>query len=420
VEAEEVCRKAIADFPAEVVPRTSLAAVLRAAGRYAEAEAEYRTINKDFPDAAVPFVGLAYLLLRQGAKHRAEVLNLVSTALKLDPKNRYAVRLQSQLVTAPGEALAAIADEWDTVVGQLLEGSPRYHDVATDDSRQEIRPADAGETQDLDPCTPPSADVDSRDTDARSTQPPKPIVDPVHLAALLAEASFYRAWAVRSAPEAAEQLRERAEDCLARAEGLAPGDVCVAAEYAALEAAHVPPEKLDRRLAVELGKYPASTRLLVLKARVEREQARLSQRRLTEESLAELLLAPARLRALDPSLVPVFHLQRGLAALALTNGDMRRQKAAEGFESFRRVVARRAAEERADREASRDFRAAGMLGFHEWLCETTEARLFRGLPVQGEVSAESVQALEQSLPAARALFEEVEEVMVGRLVFSSV
>ena len=133
-----------------------------------------------------------------------------------------------------------------------------------------------------------------------------------------------------------------------------------------------------------------------------------------------MLQAPNRLRALDPALTPVFHLEKGLATLALLDGAVRIQKAAEAFTSFRRTVSRNASEERADREASHDRRASEIPRFHEWLQRTTSERLFAGFSESEVVSPEEVPVLEKSLATNPLIFEEVEDAMIDRLAFAGV
>ncbi len=245
-------------------------------------------------------------------------------------------------------------------------------------------------------------------------------MDLLEVAALVAEAQFFRNWARRISPEQAPSLRQRAGELLARGEDLLPQDPQVAAAKAALECDDGTPDQAAQTLFTQLGKYPAAAPLLVLKARLDRETARRDHRHLSEAGLADLLQAPTRLRDTDPLLMPVFHLQKGLAALALLDGAARLDTAAGSLTNFRRTVARRAVGERADRESSRDARAKDTPGFHEWLQRTTNQRLFGGVADPEAVRAEDVPCIEHLLTERPFAFDEVEDTIVDRLAYAGV
>ncbi len=156
-EAEEVYRQTTERFPGDVVARTGLAEVLKAAERYSEAEEVYRQTIERFPedvfarngladtlrrahrlaDAEITyrdsiaagrfdratFVGLAFLLLKKGEAGRAEGLSLVEGALRLDPRDPYALSLKQKLETAQAADIAAIADEWEFIADEVFVAS---------------------------------------------------------------------------------------------------------------------------------------------------------------------------------------------------------------------------------------------------------------------------------------------------------
>jgi hypothetical protein len=254
------------------------------------------------------------------------------------------------------------------------------------------------------------------------TSPAKspPLPDSLEIGALIAEAHFYRSWAARSPLETALAHREKAAALLAKADALSPQDAQVAAEKGALEWSQGNCGQVGQALLTQLGNHPAAAPLLVLKARLDREVARGEQRRLNDVAFADLLQAPNRLRDLDPSLMPVFYLEKGLAALALLDGTVRIETAANAFTSFRHTVACRAAEEKADREASSDKRARMLPRFHEWLQTTTNQRLFSGIPDPETVRAEDVSLIERSLTERPVAFDEVEDTIVDRLAYAGV
>jgi len=457
-EAEEVCRQTIERFPEDVFARTGLAEVLKAAERYPEAEEVYRQTIERFPedvfarngladtlrrahrssDAEIAYrdsiatgyfdcttyVGLAFLLLKRGEAGRAEALSLVEAALRLDPRNPYALSLKQKLETAQATDIAGIADEWKFIADEVL--------VASEATDQEdvggVGGIEVGSlrSEQSSPETPllfPGA----HEEEAEIAQlEPSPIaarerpVDLLEVAAFVAEAQFFRSWARRVSPEQAPSLRQRAGELLARAEDLLPQDPQVAAEKAALECDDGTPDQAAQTLFTQLGKHPAAAPLLVLKARLDRETARREHWQLSEAGLAQLLQAPSRLRDTDPALTPVFHLEKGLAALALLDGAARLDTAAASLTNFRRTVAHRAAGERADRESSHDARTKETPRFHEWLQTTTNQRLFGGVPDPEAVRVEDVPCIEHLLTERPFAFDEVEDTIVDRLAYAGV
>ena len=298
--------------------------------------------------------------------------------------------------------------------------------IASETSEREDD-AGVGEIEPVSPEIPLRFSGDNEEEEAPAHSEPSPIVaqeppqDLLEVSALVAEAQFYRAWAARSSPEQSASKRQRATELLGRAEALLPQDPQVVAERIALEWSRSNREWNAQTLLTQVGNHPATAPLLVLQARVDRETARREQRRLTDATLAELLEAPSRIRDMDSVLAPVFHLQRGLAALSLLDGPARIDTAAAAFTSFRHTVARRAAAEKADREASRDARATKTPRFHEWLQTTTNQRLFGGVPPDPEsVRAEDIPGIEQSLNERSFAFEDIEDTIVDRLAYAGV
>lgn len=429
-EAESLYRQTIKRFPENLFARNGLADTFRRAHRWADAEAIYReSIAEGFVDTPT-FVGLAYLLLRHGEAGRAEALNLLSEALRLDPRDPHVLALKQKLAPAQGTDLETIAEEWDAVADEFLATTPITEDEGDEiaEAEPEAASQSSGDLLDLESAfaqpdqsaKPPFGQIQARAVPAPARVRRPPAVDLLELAAMLAEASFFRHWAARSLPEAAAQHRDKAAALLATAERLAPNDPQVLAERAALESAQIGSETAASHLTIELDKHPGSAPLLVLKARLDREEARRAQRRLSDGAMADLLQAPNRLRDLDAAFAPVFHMQRGLAALALLDGAERLEQAAESFTSFRHTLSRRAKEERIDREASRDARARTQLRFHEWLQRTADAALFSGFSEPERVRIEEVPTLEQSVNDKPFLVEEIEEATVGRVAVAGV
>jgi tetratricopeptide (TPR) repeat protein len=475
-------RSIIAEFPDNFYARNGLADTLRRAGRFDEAEQAFRNaISADVVDSST-FVGLAFLLLKKGNAKRDEAFSLIRQALTIRPGDEIALKLRKKLQGAdvnvseiidewhdlPDELFGAattsevednaVSAETELSAGEIelrpgeTELGTGETDLSPSDTEENIsRPIESRSSHrpKSDPQIPIAGDRPGSDVSALSSETktikgkPKqtsapslfkrlassmlpqsvtvqrpPEVDTLEIAALLAEASFYRSWAARSLPHAAIPLRQKAKKLIARAESLSPHDAQSAAERVALEWSRTGNDTVAATLMIELSKHGASKPLLILKARLDRNNAHKTKRCLSEKALAELLQAPSRLRDLDPALIPVFHLQKGLAVLALLDGAIRVQQAADAFTSFRRTISRRASEERADREATRDRRTNQAPRFHEWLHRTTNERLFADLAVPEVVRVEDMPALERQLATNPYSFEEVEDVMVDRIAFA--
>ena len=422
-EATEVYRQTIERFPENVVARGGLADTLHRACRWDDAETTYReSIAAGYVNGVI-FVGLAYLLRRKGEAGRTEALALVDEALRLDWRNPYALDLRQKLQLGHTTDVAAITGEWEAVADEIL-AAPAAGEEADDAVAGETT---LGDLQFHEPseATAQSLTFQSAQSPAKALPvappaKPLPIADSLEVSALIAEANFFRSWSAHCPESEALAHREKAAALLAKADALSPQDPQVAAEKAALEWVQGNHEQVMQTTFMQLGNHPAAAPLLVLKARLDREAARREQRQLSAASLAELLQAPNRLRDIAPALMPVFHLEKGLAALALLDGAVRLETAATAFTGFRRTVARWAAAERLDREASRDQRAKQLPRFHEWLQTTTNRRFFGTLPDPELVQAEDLRSIEQSLANQPSAFDEIEDTIVDRIVYAGV
>lgn len=248
-------------------------------------------------------------------------------------------------------------------------------------------------------------------------QPRSNIYETISVAALVAEAYFYRTWARDAKNGDAPRRRRKAADLIDKAEGLAPQDAQVLAERISLSMTVENDAVIYGNLTAQLGSHSAAVPLLVLKARIDREKARRESRPLNNATLAELCTTPHRLRELNPILTPLFHFQKGLAALALLDGTVRIETAATAFSRFRRILSRRADEERKDREASRSRLA---LNFHEWLQEHVNRRVFAGFSETESLDIRSadISALEATWEQHPPAMEEVEDIFADRLAFA--
>jgi tetratricopeptide (TPR) repeat protein len=428
-EAEEVYRQTIERFPVEIdrknyiIARNGLADTLRWAGRWEDAEKFYcDSIEAGLMNCAT-FVGLAYLLLRKGEAGRAEALSLVDRALALDRRNPYALPLRQKLQTARGDEVSALYEEYEQSADELpVLSEVRQIDEGVDSEEFEVGDIHIPESRtDSAQAVRTTAGGDPTAA-AHQTSPTRqpPIGDVLEVAALIAEAHFYRSWAARSPAECAPAHREKAAALLAEAEKLLPQDAQILAEKLALDWSQGANDQPAKALMTQLANHPGAAPLLVLKARLDRETARRAQRKLDAATLAELLDAPNRLRHLDLALMPVFHLEKGHAALALLDGAFRIKTATEAFTNFRHTVARRANEERADRQASHDTRTQNLPRFHEWLQTTANNRLFPSITDPERVRVEDLPAVERVMSERPWIFDEIEDSIVDRLAFAGV
>jgi len=244
--------------------------------------------------------------------------------------------------------------------------------------------------------------------------------DSFEVAALVAEAYFYRTWAKSAGDEHAMVHRQKAEECIARAEQLAPQDPQVLSEKAALTVDQGNEAVAFRDLTIQLGSHAGAIPLLVLKARLDRERARRESLPLSDSALTELCAMPKRLLELNPSFDALFNFQKGLASLALLDGAARSETAARSFSSFRRTLAHRASEEKREREHARDLRLQGVPRFHEWLQQQTNRRLFFAVSEPEYVHVDEIPLVERAFAEHQGVVTEVEDVFADRIVFRAI
>jgi tetratricopeptide (TPR) repeat protein len=439
-EAEQVYREAVERFPNNVITRSGLADTLRRSGRWDEAEDEYRHSIEDGFVSEVSLTGLAYLVLRKGEAGRAEALDLLGQVLKLDPHNSYALSLKDKLMTASAESLDSVMSELSEVADHSLEG-PTFAaegQQAADDEREDALPTDIESDGDeiwLDELTEePLLETEPTPSVHETGRKARPVAnrndeierhqftksDSLEVAALVAEAYFYRTWAKGLDDDHATARRQMAAGCIAQAEQLAPQDPQVLAEAAALTVDRGNEAVAFQDLTIQLSSHAAAIPLLMLKARLDRERARRESRPLSDSALAELCAIPKRLLDLNPSFDALFNFQKGLASLALVDGTVRRETAARSFSSFRRTLAHRASEEKKEREHARDLRLQGVPRFHEWLQQQTNRRLFSALSEPEHVHVDDIPFVERALAEHQGVVTEVEDVFADRIVFRAI
>jgi hypothetical protein len=242
----------------------------------------------------------------------------------------------------------------------------------------------------------------------------------LQVAALVAEAYFYRVWAKNSDQSAATRRLQKATELLSSALQLDPGNHRVLAEQAAVAA-----DMGNKALALEqltelLDTHSASIPLMVLKARLQREQASSESRRLTEASLAQLYEVPRQMRNLEKKeLTPLFHFQSGLASLALTDGTVRQEMAAKAFSSFRRTLEYSANVESEQRRHMLPLSSRKVLRFHEWLKTLTDNHFFADLTESTTIQANEMPLVEAALARNSMYVIEVEDLFADRTVFNT-
>lgn len=377
-EAESIYREAIERFPTDIWNHNGLAETLRRRGNTDEAERVYRrVIEKNLGNPAT-YIGLAQLLQSKGPSGRQEALRLVNKVLQNASDNRYAQNLKREL-TQFGE--------------EHHQTKPEIFEVLESKTDALVQPISLPEKQE-----------DSA----------------LEIAAIVAEASFYRGLAKRTEGNEGSQFRQRATTLLQHAQKLSPADDQVLAERAALIADEGDTKRAFEELNSQIGSHSASIPLLILRARLDRYIAKQENRPLNEATLSDLCAFPQRLKELDSTLAPLFHFQKGLATLALHDGVVRMRIAAEAFSGFRRQIARRAMAERTDSAKARHQQETGPY-FHEWLQEQVSARVFIGADSDDtEISPDEIPEIEVNWRDHSSHFEEIEDVFSDRLMFGAI
>lgn len=246
--------------------------------------------------------------------------------------------------------------------------------------------------------------------------------DSVKVSALTAEAYFYRTWARETSNADLNAYRRlKATTLISMADQLAPQDPQVIAEMLALSMDQEEDSVVRETLKVKLTSHSAAAPLLVLKARLDRATARKEKHLWNDSALTDLCAAPHRLRNLNSALTPLFHFQKGLAALSLRDGAVRIRTAADAFTTFRQTLARRAAEERDDLKGSHDQTTGQFYGFHDWLRVQVGNKVFKGAEQveQVTVGETEIRDLESNWEERKFVLEEVENVFVDRLMLAT-
>lgn len=434
-------------FPDNPVAHNGLAEVLKAMQRLPEAEQAYRAAVQKFPDDPVAHTGLAVVTaVRGGDAGREAAERSLLKALELDPKNAHARNFLAKLrgqgpsvdEEVPGEGeptpddahvmrddrgIQAGGEDAPRGEGNGLAGAAEAGlgdlEAAWGSGAASAPPGPKGAAGGRSEVEVEAKDPKTADADAFARADGQEWWRGIEAAGLRAEASFLRDWASQLPGAEAARWRARALELLEQADAMAPGDPRVLAERTAWKMKD--PSTAAELLTVALEQHPGCAPLLVLKARLDREEARRARRALSDASMAQLLQAPLRLDDLGSAYRPVVQLQRGLASLALLDGAVRVEKARQAFDAFRSGIAKEDEVEQAEARASGGADgSAGRMGFHGWLRRTTNAGMFRGLPDAKGVRTEDVALVEATWERTPHVFDEVEDMLVDRWEYAQV
>lgn len=378
-EAEAVYRETIELFPHNVVARSGLADVLKVMDRLNEAEAVYREALDLFPDDAVCCTGLAGVLREMG--RYADALEQVDTALSFDSNNPIALAERNRILDAQS----------GKHVPRKVPFRPQKRFV----SNLVSGPISRAKRQ-----------------------------------VLLNHVVSLRNWAkaVQGSETDAGQtadLRRQATELVEAILRHHPDDERALAQKILL---HLDANELDaaqREVAQALLIRPNAQLLLTLQARVDRLRAHRDKERLLPDVEPPVLKAPHRLRHLRPELRPVTLLQQGLGYLALTDGELRKEKASEEFGKLHHWIqnrldhrVREAEHESEEAEESGTFtgREKGTdADFNQWWGEELQRKIFQPVLGSKPPTPAHVTDLAAVFEVESAFVDKMEEYFVGRL-----
>jgi len=433
---------------------SGLADIYRRLGNYSEAERVLRkSIEKGFAGVATYF-GLAYLLVRPEKRRegRKEALDLIEKVLQMRPNDIYALKFKQVFSgdqKGSAAALNGLIKSWEEALDRRNEGvalkevpaSPDeqvFKEIQTAEPVQQVEKESSAPKPKAAPKLAPTEESDvpkpeKTDDKAVAVKPdaPAPVktviapaapsfgyyesFDSIKVAGLIAEANFYRLRAKRF-PRLAVECWERTSKLIDKAMEIAPEDSQVLAEETALRADLGDADPFDH-VAELLEHHSSSLLVLALTHRLERERAQRELVDWTPQTLADLTRIPVLMAEREPALVPLSQFQKGMAALALRDGDERRKSAATAFSSFRKKLANRVVVEQKSAN-----QPAAPSHFYEWLQKLVDAHVFEGVGGADttEIRPEQVDLLDERWHQDRSLFEGVESVFVDRLVFRSI
>jgi tetratricopeptide (TPR) repeat protein len=415
-EAESAYRETIELFPQDAYARTGLAEVLKAMGRLAESEFAYREAVELFPENAAARSGLADLCVDLGRPEEAEELyREVLDWPHTSRKNLIVAR------TALAGALRRLKrfDEARVQIEIVLEQLDSNNTYALAEMERIIA-AEKGEPVQERP----------KPTAIGSPAWVSGNITPTQRRVLLARISWLRRQAKASTPASgdpsADALRAEAAKLVDALLKRFPDDERALAQSCLLELDAGNLDATTGTLKTALSLRPNAQLLLTLRARVDRLLARKHSTRLVPGREPEVLAAPHRLRQLRPELRPLALLQQGLGYLALTNGELRKEKAAEEFGKLHRWIQRRldpeaslAMREQDSQEdtagPSLEFESGTDADFHNWWAAQIKRNLFAPVLDQKEPEPADIPRLGEQAEAKSALVEQMEEYFVGRL-----
>lgn len=450
-EAETTAHTAWERFPREVVVQTTYAKVLHKAHKLKQAAAIYRATIQHFPDNVVARAGLADVLKNLNKLDEAEAV--YRETIDLFPQNAVA-----------RNGLADVLKDLD----KLEEAEAAYREVLDlfgDDKRQATVAYTglAGVLRELGRFDEALEQVDSalflessdtfalaerqRILDAQSGKPvsqkasfrsqPRPVSELVSgplstmkRRVLLNHVVSLRNWAraVEDSEGAAgkpAELRRQAAELVEAILRQHPDDERALAQKSLLRLDVGDFEAARREVEQALRLRPNAQTLLTLQARVDRFRARRDQERLLPDVEPRVLEAPHRLRHLRPELRPVVLLQQGLGYLALTDGDLRKERVSEEFAKLHHWIQKRLGPEarNAERGAEETEEGPTFSGretgtdaeFNRWWSEELRRRIFQQIAEHEAPAPADVPRLEAVLVQEAPFVEKMEDCYVGRL-----
>ena len=377
-EAETVYRETIELFPHNVVARSGLADVLKVMDRLTEAEVVYREALDLFPDDAVCFTGLAGVLREMG--RYADALEQADSALNLESNNNIALAERNRILAA-----------------------------------QSSKPVFKKEPQ-----------LTVRSVSCVVTGP----IPSTQRRVLLNRVASLRnlAKAMQDAEGLAWQtadLRRQATELVEAILRHHPDDERALAQKILLQLDASELDAAQREVAQALLVRPNAQLLLTLQARVDRLRAHRDNERLLPDVEPPVLKAPHRLRHLRPELRPVTLLQHGLGYLALTDGELRKEKASEEFGKLHHWIqnrldhrVREAEQEAEEAEEGNTFtgREKGTdADFNQWWGEELQRKIFQPVLGSKPPTPAHVTDLAAVFEVESAFVDKLEEYFVGRL-----
>ena len=331
--AEEVLQDATEKFPREIYPWSFLGAVLSRQHRLVDSEQVLRQAIGRFNDPTAK-VSLAGTLRRQGRHRLEEALSLVEDVLTTGQNRHHALAEKARILDDTGKMAEALA-VWEEVGTQPDEPFDQLSGfLGETDSAWRQPDAEGGLA--LFPGEEPGFEPEGRrmpgtrerpsrlETGKRREAPHLPSLDRWAETAKISEARLLRRWARRNEATGESpwprDLRQKADVLLDRVLATNPNHpkACSEKAHLLIECGLLDEARLF--LDGKISLIPAALSLRQALARLNREIARMQQFPFSEERYAELTSPLLQLQERNPAFLPLVHLGRGRACLAMRDG----------------------------------------------------------------------------------------------------